>query len=520
MKKLFVFALAHAFAAGAFWAGQPAPSELPVINFYWSGSFCAPQNFEGGADGLARESTYSFAQGIKLNWDALDFRIFNSCKKTSGADFCSIKNFGDWEEIFCNRRASIAFDFSKKQKILKTKIALGSLRLYSQKRLAPFSAAASPFVASLGDAGGLCASLPTRTSSVQPGCFYGSVSLEFPKEYSSGAIRVMPLRAEFAVSKNDEDPDRAPWTASFRGGFFYMNYFKATAGVMFSRYYCSEQGKADVDWFAEIPTAKSSLFNSAAADISLEIPFVKSKTTFGAAESQSSLGRATFAQEFLFSIKRFSLAAAFFASDNIFAGTATPYVAANAKEYKKVWQAKITPQIEFKAKKGAALKIGLGGFVEEQIKDWGKKAERRSLEAKAAAGIRLSAKNDLFKLAASLGAVTLRQIPSQQKEPPLPKISASAYWSHSFSGVAGRLSLNGGASFQPELDWQKREWTERLKVAWHPRGLVLQSLSAGFSASQKDGKNKFEPSASAAFLFRLKTLRFNASVSAAFPFGW
>ena len=273
MKKLFVFALANVFAAGAFWAGQPAPSALPaqseppVINLYWSGSYCAPQNFEGGTDNLARDSSYSFAQGIKINWDALDFRLFNSCKKTVGADFCSIKNFSDWEEIFCNRRASLVFDFSKKQKFLKTKIALGSLRLYSQKRLAPFSTVTSPFVASLQDAGGLCASLPTKTSTVQPDCFYGSASLEFPKEYSSDTIRVMPLRAEFAISRNKADPDKAPWTASLRGGFFYMNFFKATAGVLFSRYYYSEQAKADIDWFGEIPTAKSSLFNSAAAVI-------------------------------------------------------------------------------------------------------------------------------------------------------------------------------------------------------------------------------------------------------------
>ena len=155
------------------------------------------------------------------------------------------------------------------------------------------------------------------------------------------------------------------------------------------------------------------------------------------------------------------------------------------------------------------------------------------------------AKKDLFKLTAGLGAVTLRQDPSQQKAAPLPKISASAYWSHSFAGgkgsgrvgqkvlvdqegvashkgagFAGRIAISGAASFQPELDWQKREWTERFKVAWYPRGLALQSLSAGFSASQKDGKNKLEPSASAVFLFLLKPVRLNASLTATFPLCW
>ena len=533
MRKINLSAAATAaffFCAGFIWAAEP-----PVVNLYWSGAYYGSLNCAGGAEGLARDSDYAFAHGLKLNWDALDFRLFNSCKKTGGSDFWSVKSFGGYEEIFDRRRASLALDFSKRQKVLKTKVAAGSIKLYSQKRLAPFSTVTSPFVASLADSGGLCASLPTKTSSVQPDALYGAASLELPREWSGDAIRLMPIKAEFAVSRNESDSDKAPFLASARGGFFYQNWLKVTGGILWGRYYNEEKSQAAaIDWFDSVPVWKSELLELAAADLCVEIPHLKSRTTFGLAENpgsmeQKNLCRSTLAQELLFSAKNFSLSAAFFASDNLFCGSSSPYVAANAKEYKKLWQAKTTAQMLFKPKNGPAVKIGLGGFVEEQIKDWGKKSERRSLEAKAAAGLQLLAKKDLFKLTAGLGAVTLRQDPSQQKAAPLPKISASAYWSHSFSGglasqkgagFAGRIAISGAASFQPELDWQKREWTERFKVAWYPRGLALQSLSAGFSASQKDGKNKLEPSATAAFLFLLKMVRLNASLTAMFPLGW
>ncbi|MBQ3837642.1 MAG: hypothetical protein II814_11020, partial [Treponema sp.] len=99
-----------------------------------------------------------------------------------------------------------------------------------------------------------------------------------------------------------------------------------------------------------------------------------------------------------------------------------------------------------------------------------------------------------------------------------PKIGAAAYYSRSFGGKRGfRLAFYGGASWQPDFGWKKGEWTERLKISFYPKGLFLRSFSAGFSASQKDGRRKFEPSAAASFLFRLKCVRLNASVSAAFP---
>lgn len=508
---------------GAFFLSVATAAE-PLVNLYWSGSYYAPKNMEGD---VPADSSYAFSYGLKLNWDALDFRLFNSCKKTGGGGFWPATSFGDYEKIFDRRRASVALDFSKRQKVLKTKVAAGSLRLYSQKRIAPFSASASPFVSSLADSGALLASLPTKSSSPQDDSIYIAAALSVPKEWGGESVRLMPIKAEFAVTKNEADPGKAPFLASARGGFFYQNWLKATGGIFFGRRYSEERlDAAEIDWFASVPIWRSELSNLCAADFCVEIPFLKSRTTFGIAEGRDSLGkkslgRSTLAQEFLFTMGNFSLSAAAFASDNIFCGQKTPYVAANGKEYKKLWQAKITPQIVFKPKNGPAVKIGLGGFVEEQIKDYSKKTERRSLEAKAAAGLQLSAKKDLFKLTAGLSSVTLRQIPSQEKAPPLPKISAAFYYSHMFYGpLAGRLALSGGASFQPELDWQKREWTERFKAAFYPKRGFLSCVSAGFSASQKDGNHKFEPSAAAGFLFKARAVRVNASVSAAFPLVW
>ena len=92
MGKINLSAAATAaffFCAGAFWAVEPGAQmqdawtglaaraerfEPPVVNLYWSGAYYASLNCAGGAERLARDSDYAFAHGLKLNWDALDFR--------------------------------------------------------------------------------------------------------------------------------------------------------------------------------------------------------------------------------------------------------------------------------------------------------------------------------------------------------------------------------------------------------------------------------------------------------------
>ena len=555
MKKLFinaVFIAAFFFCAGALWAGEPSPQKMsraspamtkgakaqPLarvweglvvsrktlppcwLDLYWSGALDASQNCEGGA----ADNSYAFSHGFKLGFGALDARLFNSCKKTSGADLWAIDGFEGYEEVFKNRRWSASLDLSKFSSEVGGTVALGSLRLYSQKRLAPFSVAISPFVSSLGDAGALKASLPTKSSAAQDDAIFAAASFKTLEKFSTEKIRLMPLRAEFAISKNEADPEKAPFLLGLSGGFFYQNFFKLTAGFLFRRYYYQEEAAAaSVDWIEEIPVWKSQLMNAGAFDIAWEIPYLKSRTTFGIAQSAQSLGRWTAAQEFLLTAKNFSLSAAVFASDNLFCGLSTPYVAASARECKKLWQAKIAPQIEFKAKNGAQVKIGSAALLEERIVEYGTNKEHNSLEARFAAGFQIYGKSNSFRLVGTSGAAILRQDPPQESVTPLPKASATATFSHKFLGsqkVGGRITVSCGVSFQPEFHWEKREWTERAKIAWYPRGLVLQSVSAACSASQKERKFKFEPSAAAAFLFRLKTVRLNASVTATFPFGW
>lgn len=521
------------------------------IDLYWSGAFYASKNCEGGAE----DNSYAFSHGLKLGFGALDARLFNSCKKTSGADLWAIDSFGGYEEVFKNRRWSVSLDLSKFSSEVGGTVAFGSLRFYSQKRLAPFSVAVSPFVSSLGDAGALKASLPTKSSGAQDDAVFVAASFKTVEKFSTEKIRLMPLRAEFAISKNEADPEKAPFLLGLSGGFFYQNFFKLTSGFLFRRYYYQEEAAAaSVDWIEEIPVWKSQLMNAGAFDIVWEIPYLKSRATFGIAQSAQSLGRWTAAQEFLATVKNFSLAAAVFASDNLFCGSSSPYVAASARECKKLWQAKIAPQIEFKAKNGAQVKIGAAALLEEQIKDWQKKTERNSLESRFAAGFQIYGKENSFRLVGTSGAAVLREDPPQESITPLPKASATAAFSHKFAGgsvggragrsgaagqkgsvnqnaaankkslagqnFGGRITVSCGVSFQPEFEWEKREWTERAKIAWYPRGLVLQSVWLACSASQKELKYKFEPSAAAAFLFRLKTLRLNASLTATFPLGW
>lgn len=488
-----------------------------ALNIYGSSTWRAPKNFEGD---IAADSSYAFSYGFKLDFGALDSRFFNSCSKRGGADFWSIKSFGDYEAVFNKRRWSVSLDLSKFSGELSGSVALGSLKFYSQKRDRPFSVSLSPFAASVGDAGGMSASLPTKSSSAQPDAIYADVSLKTVKNFSTETVRFMPLRAQLGVCKNESDPDKAPFFLAADGGFFYMNFLKVTGGFSFRRSYFEEKSVAAADWIEEIPVWKSELLNAASADLAIEIPHLKSRATFGIAESMASLGRWTLAQEFLTRAGAFSLSAALFASDNIFSETKTPYTAANAVEYKKLWQAKIAPQFDFKLAGGRRLKIGAAALLEERLVDYEKKTEHNSLEARFSAGFQIAGTVNAFRLVGTSGAAVLRQTPAQETVTPLPKASVTAAFSHNFSGGrGGRLSVTCGASFQPEFYWEKREWTERLKVCYYPRSLFLTSVSAGFEASQKEDKRKFEPSASANFLFKLKGLRLNASVTAQFPLG-
>ena len=450
---------------------------------------------------IPADSSYAFAYGFKLGFGALDARLFNSCSKTGGADFWGVESFDDYEAIFKKRRWSVSLDLSKFSGEIAGSVALGSLKFYSQKRDRPFSVSLSPFAASVGDAGCLIASLPTKSSSAQVDSIFASFSFKTVERFSTEKIRLMPLRAQFGISKNSSDPSKAPFLLAADAGFFYMNFFRLTAGFLFRRSYFEEKFAADVDWIEEIPLCKSELLNAVSADLALEIPHLKSRTTFAIAESPTSLGRWTLAQEFLANAGAFSVSAALFASDNLFAATKTPYVAANSTEYKRNWQAKIAPQLDFKLAGGRRLKIGAAGLLEERLQ--------------------IAGKANAFRLVGTSGAAILRQSPAQETVTPLPKASVTAAFSHKFAGGrGGRLSVTCGASFQPEFYWEKREWIERLKISYYPRNIFLSSVSAGFEASQKEDKRKFTPSASANFLFKLKGLRINASVSAQFPFGW
>ena len=68
----------------------------------------------------------------------------------------------------------------------------------------------------------------------------------------------MPIKAEFAISRNDADPNKAPFLASARGGFFYQNWLKVTGGILWGRRYSEERTEAaEIDWFDSVPIWRS-----------------------------------------------------------------------------------------------------------------------------------------------------------------------------------------------------------------------------------------------------------------------
>lgn len=482
-----------------------------VANLYWSCSCFPPQNFDGN---LAADSDFAFSHGVKLNWDALDFRLFNSCKKTPGADFWLLNSFESYENIFCKRRYGLCLDFSKFNENLELKAMFGSLKLYSQKRIAPFSAAASPFAFSLFDCGSLTASLPTKSSSPQDDAIFLSASVGLVEKFSSQEIRFLPIKTEFAICKNEREPQKAPLFFGARGGFYYMNFLKISGGLLYSRYYYEEESFCALDWIEEIPVKKSALRDTFSADFFAEIPGLKSRTTFSSAQGNDADWRFSIAEELLFSAKSFSLSAAFWANDNFFYGNKSPYIAANAKEYKKNWQAKVTPQFSFNLKNKSLLKVGAGAFLEEQTKDFSKKTERKSLEARFALGMKVASKKDSFKVTASLAPLVLAREPLIPEPASLPKISGTFLYSRSFGQKRPfRVNLSGGATFEPNWDWEKKAFSQRLRISVCPRIFFVSSLSVGLTARQEMKKSAFSPSAAAAFLVKTKNLRLNASLS-------
>lgn len=500
--------------AGLLFKAKKAPP-LATNIYCWANCY-APKNFEGD---IALDSSFATGYGAKISYGALEGRYFNSCPKTGGADFLDVDSFDGYEAIFKNRRWSLSLDLSKFSDLVAGTVAFGSLKFYSQKRLAPFSVVVSPFAARVGDAGFLKVSLPSKSSSARDDAIFAAVSFKIAEKFSTETIRFMPLRAEFGIVKNKADPQKAPFILGLGGGFFYMNFFKLTAGLLFRKmYYSEEKNLEGFDWFDDVPVWKSELKGAASFDLAIEIPHLKSRTTFCVVQSPSSLGRWTAAQEFFAEAGAFCVCASFYASDNIFESEKKPYVAANSAEGKKNWQAKITPQLSVKLKNGGRLKVGAGGLLEERIVDYSKKSGHNSLEARFSAGIQISGKRNSFRLCGTSGAAVLRQSPAQETVTPLPKAGATATFSHNFAGErGGRLSVSCGASFQPEFYWEKREWTERLKAAYYPRKSFVAAVWAAFEASQKNGTAKFTPSAAASFLVKMRNVRLNASVSAAFP---
>ena len=221
-----------------------------AADFYGTANYFAPQNCEGD---MAADSCWSFAYGFKLGVGALEARFFNSCNKTGGADFWDVESFSDYEAIFNKRRWSVSLDLSKFSEELAGSVALGSLKFYSQKRDRPFSVAISPFAASLGDAGAMKVSLPTKSSSAVADAIFAGLSFKTVEKFSTDKIRLMPLRAQFGACKNDSDPQKIPFWIFADAGFFYMNFFKLTAGLAFRRAHFEERSQADIDWIEGIP---------------------------------------------------------------------------------------------------------------------------------------------------------------------------------------------------------------------------------------------------------------------------
>lgn len=514
MKKKILFFVFAATCAVSFCASKKSGaaqknSAFESLEFFYSASADFPENFAGN---LWADSKYVFAYGAKLRLSAFEFRYFNSCGKTRGEDLWKIKCADDYYDVFEKKRNSLKINLQEFEKNLDAQIAFGSLGISSRMKNPPLSTTLSPFVSALSDAASLSPSFPTKTSAKKDDAIFAKMTFHSIENLSNETIRFLPVHAEFLCSKNEIDDEKIPYIWTLRGGFLYKNFLKVTNGFWFERYYAQSSSAADVVWWSEIPIWRSALFNSFMNETTISIPFFKNKFIFGVTENFESSGRFWFRDEAVFRAGSFALSLGAFASDNIFLKQSIPIVASGGAKKYSLWQIKFVPEICVFLPKRATLKFGAGGFLESRIENYEKKNQFESLDAKFSTGAKFSGKINSAKLTFSVSEMKLRQNLNEGKEAELPKISATANYSHKFKNKR-RVSSSASFSVKLNRDEMKKEFSESVRVYYYPGVPFLKSVSLGASASQKKSTGKkFAPFAKASFSFNLKKVKINADI--------
>lgn len=514
MKKAILLFVCATICGAAFCAPKKSGaaqknSAFESLEFFTVASVNFPENFAGK---FFADSKYVFAYGAKLRLSAFEIRYFNSCGKTSGEDLGKIKSADDYYGVFEKSRNSLKIDLQKFEKNLDAEIALGSLGVSSRMKSPPLSTTISPFVSTLSDAASLSPSLPTKTSAKKDDAIFARMTFHSIENLSNETIRFLPVHAEFFCSKNEIDSEKVPYIWTLRGGFLYKNFLKVTNGFWFERYYAQSSSNADVNWWSEIPVWNSALFNSCMNETTIAIPFFKNKFIFGITENFESNGRFWFRDEAVFRAGSFAFALGAFASDNVFLRQSIPLVASGGTKKSSLWQIKFVPEFTLFMNRGASLKFGAGGFLESRIENYEKKNQFDSLDAKFSTGAKFSGKTNSAKLTFAVSEIKIRQHLKEGEEMELPKISATANYSHKFKN---KRRISASASFSAKLnrDETKKEFTESVRFYYYPSVPFLKSVSLGASASQKKSSgNKFAPFAKASFSFKLKKIKINADI--------
>lgn len=480
-KKFFSF-----FCAGMLFPLALAYS-APLADFYWSGDFSLPEN------------KTKFSHGAKLRLSVMELRYFDSFEK--------------YQDVLENQRYSLAFDLSKFSSRIGAKIVLGKIKGGTSMRVSKLTSAPGPFVSDLSDAGTLKVTLPSKSSASKELAAFCSVKISPAKKWTESGFRILPFSMQGFVCENRVNQDMPPFWLGASGGFLYKNCFRLTESFFFRRYFCRVEETADARWFMQIPVRTDALLNSFCNELSFSFPYFSDKITFCAQEEKESLTRFWIRNEALLNAGSFKLSVQLFLPDNFFIDEKTPFSSFSSQSYKQIWQAKIVPEMTLFLDNAAWVKFGAGAFFEEKILNYGKKSECNSVEAKFSTGAQFHSKKNSAKITGTVGMLVLHQEPDFHKAKDFPLFSVNANFSHKFGGNGGTITLSGGASFQPEHNWQKRKWTESMKISYSPKNFFLTKVSAGFSASQKDGKNTISPGAAAAFLVKCRKVNLNTTVS-------
>ncbi len=494
MKKQVTFSgLFFALCLMAFSSPDTKEAKLgpnyDLLELYLSGGFFTTDdlfNSESDVQKNLLESKYQAAFGAKMILGGADLRFFNSCAKTEGSEFATLsmqdafsaqgaENAARLKNIFNKEKCSVYFDLQKfTDWDMSAAIATGCITysgLYSRQKTPSLSGAASPFFQIPPDALNLKAGLPTKTSSKKPDSFFFSYT--FPKQKNadsqgfipdtlrlSGFVNPPPI--EYSGAKPKAGDTEA--SLNIEEKFFWKNAVKFSADTLISKFTLSP--KISDSWYSSQKNFYKKSFLYFTQDVTLSIPYFKTKLIFSAIENPADRERFWMRTENLISAGSFLLSVNGFASDNLLYRVKEPLLSPGGSVERKIYQIKASPGIKIFLRDGKYILFSGGGYIGSSIENPGIKQDIETALS-FAAGIKYFSKSCTGRLDFTSTGIKPPElncaIPAS-----LPAYAWTAAFSHPLKKKAGRLSVTTSVKYYPSFDSSKSLLEQSASLSFYP----------------------------------------------------